>query len=76
MAKILKEFHNGPLGQRVSLEIGTDNGCTAFYSVTTRTESVDPRELPTYDSAVFGPSLNGYCNAFDEFKKRVTGLLV
>jgi hypothetical protein len=76
MAQILKEFHNGPLGQRVRLEMGTDNGQTAYYSVTTRIEPAIERELPSYDSAVFGPSQNGYCNADDEFKKRVTHLLV
>jgi hypothetical protein len=75
MATIIKEFHNAAQGQRVRLEIGEDNGQTAYFSVTTRTEPVDVRELPSYDSAVFGPSSNGYKNAHDEFKKRVTYLL-
>jgi hypothetical protein len=76
MATIIKEFHNAPQGQRVRLEMGMDNGQPAYYSVTTRTEPVEDNELPSYDSAVFGPSTNGYTNAHDEFKTRVTQLLV
>lgn len=75
MAQVFKEFTNNAVRKTVRLEVGFDCGALAYHSVTTVTTPQDPAEMKHYDSAVYGPSTNGYGNAHEEFKRRVLALI-